>query len=140
MTTPMALDTGTRSDLIRRGDRLLAPMCLTVAEHLVRLKFGRLVAGVRHAKRTCRRPATTIEAGRITAAVHHAARHRAGRVACLEYSLAAMLVAILRRRSLDWCIGARLMPYASHAWVETDNRPVGEPDTRDRPYHVLLRV
>lgn len=140
MTTPMALDNSTAALVIHRGDRLLAPVCLTVAERLVRLKFSRVVSAIRLAKRTCRRPATTTEATRISTAIRHAARHRAGRVACLEHSLAAVFLAILHRRSVDWCIGARLMPYSSHAWIEVDHRAVGGPATRDRPYHVLLRV
>jgi hypothetical protein len=121
-------------------DRLLAPLCLTLAVVLLRLRFGRVVAIAGWIARRCPRSATAVEAASTTAAVRHAARHRAGRVACLELSLAAVLLAGLRRRSVTWCIGARFMPYSSHAWIEIDGHPVGEPATRDRPYQVLFRV
>lgn len=136
----MALDANDRGQLARRGDRLLAPLCLTLATGLLRLRFGRVVALTRWTTRRCRQSATPVEAASMTTAVRSAARHRSGRVACLEQSLAAVLMAGLRRRSIQWCIGARLMPYASHAWIEIDGRPIGEPEHRDRPYHVLIRV
>lgn len=139
MSTPMALPTAGPAPTVRRGDRLLAPLCLTLAERLLRLEFGHIVAVVQRGKQWCR-PATVDEAARITAAVQQAGRHRAGRVACLECSLATVLLAVLRRRAVDWCIGARMMPYASHAWNEVDGQAIGEPEFRDRPYHVLLRV
>lgn len=140
MTTPMALDTESADAALRRRDRVLAPACLTVAGWLLRLRFSRVVTAIKRAQQTCGRPATTSEATGFAAAVRHAARHRAGRVACMEHSLATVILAVLHRRSVDWCIGARMMPYASHAWVEVDHQPVGEPTSRDRPYHVLLRV
>jgi hypothetical protein len=58
----------------------------------------------------------------------------------LENSLAAVLAAAARGRVVDWCIGARLAPFASHAWIETDGNPVGEPANPDRPYLLLLRI
>jgi protein-L-isoaspartate(D-aspartate) O-methyltransferase len=39
-----------------------------------------------------------------------------GRAACLENSLAAVLAAAARGQVVDWCIGARFAPFASHAW------------------------
>jgi hypothetical protein len=123
------------------GDRLLAPLCLTLAAQLVpRLGFARVVALARWNARTGRRSATASEAASITTALGEAARHRSGRIACLERSLAAVLLAGLRRRRVTWCIGARLMPYGSHAWIEVDGQPIGEAFSDDRPYQVLLRV
>ncbi|MBV9845821.1 MAG: lasso peptide biosynthesis B2 protein [Kutzneria sp.] len=140
MSTPMALDAIGRTSPASRRDRLLAPLCLTLASSLLRLRFGRVLAIARWTTRRCRRPATLAEATSMTSAIRAAARHRAGRVACLERSLATVILAGLHRRSVQWCIGARLMPYASHAWIELDGHPVGEPEHRDRPYHVLVRV
>lgn len=136
----MAMDTTDPRHPVRGGDRILAPLCLTLATALLHLRFGRVVAVAGWTARRCHRPATEGEAASITTALRHAARHRPGRMACLELSLAAVLLAGLRRHSVTWCIGARLMPYASHAWIEIDGHPVGEPAARDRPYHVLLRV
>lgn len=61
------------------------------------------------------------------AAARSAARWFSGRAACLENSLAVTLTALITRRSVDRCIGARLMPYAAHAWIETEEVTVGEP-------------
>lgn len=72
--------------------------------------------------------------------VRRSARWFPGRAACLENSLAAALAALLTRRSVDWCIGARLMPYAAHAWIEVEGAPVGEPWEPDRPYLLLQRT
>jgi transglutaminase superfamily protein len=140
VSTVMALDAPDGAQRRRRGDRLLAPPCLTLAIWLLRLRFGRVVVLARWIMGRCRRPAIAAEAASMTAAVRNAARHRAGRVACLECSLATVILAGLRRCSVHWCIGARLMPYASHAWIEVDGHPVGESEHGDRPYHVLLRV
>lgn len=134
----LAATDGTRP--ARRSDQLLAPLCLTLASGLLHLRFGRVLALARWIARRCRQPATAAEATSMTSAIRTAARYRAGRVACLEHSLAAVILAGLRRRSVQWCIGARLMPYASHAWIELDGRPIGEPEHLDRPYHVLIRI
>lgn len=85
-----------------------------------------------------RQPASAAEARAAVNGARRASRYFPGRAACMENSLAAVLAGLLHRRRTDWCIGARTLPYAAHAWVEAENTPVGEPD--DRPYHVLLRV
>lgn len=51
-----------------------------------------------------------------------------------------VVLAALRGRTLTWCIGARLMPYATHAWVEVEGQPVGQASSSERPYLVLLRT
>jgi hypothetical protein len=83
-------------------------------------------------------PATAAEARAAVNGARRASLYFPGRAACLENSLAAVLAGLVHRRKTDWCIGARTLPYAAHAWVEAANTPVGEP--ADRPYHVLLRV
>jgi hypothetical protein len=85
-----------------------------------------------------RPPATTAEAQAAVNGARRASRYFPGRAACMENSLAAVLAGLLHRRKTDWCIGARTLPYTTHAWVEAEDTPVGEP--ADRPYHVLLRV
>lgn len=140
MSIPMALDAADDARQRRLGDRLLATLCLSAAAWLLRLRFGRVLALVRWTMRRCHRPASAGEATRIVGAIRRAARHRSGRVACLEQSLAAVLLAGIHRRSIQWCIGARLMPYAAHAWIEVDGRSIGEPGPGDHPFHVLLRA
>jgi hypothetical protein len=68
------------------------------------------------------------QASRIVEAVHLAGRWYPGRAACLERSLAAVLMAIAVRRRLDWCLGSVPDPYRFHAWVAVDGEPVAATD------------
>jgi hypothetical protein len=110
---------------------------LVLAVLIMRLPFERATALVAFLGRRAR-PATGQEADAAVAAARRAARWFPGRAACLETSLAAVITARLHGRRLDWCIGARQLPFAAHAWVEAGHGPIGEP--ADRPYSLLLRV
>lgn len=46
---------------------------------------------------------------------------------CPQRSLATALLVRLRGVWPTWCTGVRTLPFAAHAWVEADGRPVGEP-------------
>lgn len=120
--------------------RIAGLLGFALALVLLKLPIGRAIAVVTHVKSRVTTVATQEEAWAAVAASRQASRWFPGRAACLENSLAATLTALLLRRRLDWCIGARLMPYAAHAWVETTLRPVGEEDAPDRPYLLLIRV
>ncbi|WP_432061532.1 lasso peptide biosynthesis B2 protein [Streptomyces sp. S1] len=65
-----------------------------------------------------------------------------GRIACMEISLATVLATALTGRRASWALGARRMPDAAHAWVETPEGPVGHDvgDGADRPYTRVLAV
>lgn len=102
------------------------------------LKYG--VALVERFKLRVTRPASVGEARARVAAARGAARWFPGRAACLENSLAATLTCLLTGRSVDWCIGVRLMPYAAHAWVEAEGVPIGESSEPDRPYLLIQRT
>lgn len=137
MTIPMALTASGRTG--PPLDRLLARGCLLAATMLLRIPFSRLLATVVWCQQRTPQRATAQQAAEFIAAVTAAGRSSRGRVACLERSLAAALLGVLRRRRVEWCIGARLMPYAAHAWVGVAGHAVGEPLT-DRPYLLLLRA
>jgi hypothetical protein len=123
------------------ADRITAIAALALATALVQVAPLRITLAVAHlAKRTTRRASTAAEAEHTIAARNWAARFFPGRAACLEMSLAAHLASCLRRRAVDWCIGCRFDPCESHAWIEADAQPAGEPTTPDRPFHVTLRV
>jgi Transglutaminase-like superfamily/Coenzyme PQQ synthesis protein D (PqqD) len=79
---------------------------------------------VRTVRRRGRRPAAVGQAAATVAAVDWAVRCYPGRAACLEQSLAAVLLAAAAGRRLDWCLGALADPYRFHAWVEAEGRPV----------------
>jgi hypothetical protein len=86
------------------------------------------------------RAASAHEAAAVVTAARAAGRFFPGRFACLESALSSALAALLLRRRVDWCIGARMMPYAAHSWIEAAGEPVGEPGFSDHPYLVLVRT
>lgn len=46
---------------------------------------------------------------------------------CLQRTIATVLLCRIRGVWPTWCAGVRTSPFAAHAWVEADGRPVGEP-------------
>jgi hypothetical protein len=105
---------------------VLIAACLIVRYSSFRTQLGL----VRTARRVGRRPVAADAAAATVAAVDWAVRRYPGRAACLEQSLAAVLLAAAAGRRLDWCLGALADPYRFHAWVEAGGRPV---PTRDDP-------
>lgn len=150
MSTPMVLPpTGQPTGLgeqrpLSRREQWFGVVIIVLAVFATRLPLKRIAGLLAAAKATCPSPASIEEGEQAVRIVHAGARWFPGRAACLERSIAAVLAAaIYRRRSLDLCIGARLDPYASHAWVEVadhEDRPLGEPGEPDRPYLTLLRI
>lgn len=80
------------------------------------------------------------DAERAIAARDWAAHWFPGRAACLENSLAAFIFAALHGRRVDWCIGCRLLPAESHAWIQASGRPAGEPAHHGRQFHVTVQL
>ena len=84
-------------------------------------------------------PSHTNEAGRVVSAVRWASRWIPFRIACLEESIAAVLVLAARRRSVTWCHGVAPDPVQFHAWIQTHGSPLAEPPTTSR-YTVLHTI
>ncbi|WP_433701333.1 lasso peptide biosynthesis B2 protein [Nocardiopsis sp. CA-288880] len=120
--------------------RILGIIGFWSAVVLLRLPLKHSVATLTALKSRTRTPASSSEAADAVAAARSAARWYPGRAACLELSLAAALTAILMRRAVDWIIGARMMPYAAHAWIEAQGTPIGEPVEPDRPFIAINRT
>lgn len=139
MTLPMALPSGP-AGRPRFTRRVAGALGFWSSVILLRFPLKHSVALVAALKRRTPTPATSSETADAVAASRAAARWFPGRAACLENSLAAALTAILMRRSVDWCIGVRLMPYAAHAWVEAEGAPIGEQTEPDRPFIVITRT
>ena len=114
--------------------------CLGAAWLAIRfLPFGTSLAIVRRTRRRWCRAAPPADSAALVTAVSWAARRYPGRAACLEQSLAAVLLAVARRRRLDWCLGAATDPYRFHAWVEAAGRAVPVPgDTQSAAGFVRL--
>lgn len=66
------------------------------------------------------------EADKALATMNRASRFFFNRVACLEESLALFLYATSQRKSVDWCVGVRLAPFVSHAWIEINGESILE--------------
>lgn len=141
MTTSMKTARGSGGPTAERFVTLLAFGCMLFAVTCARLPF-RTIYRFLHILRWgwCRVPPAVEQASALVAAVHRAARWYPGRAACLELSLAAVLLAALFRQRLDWCLGAATDPYRFHAWVETGGQPVPEPDVPAAQHVRFLRV
>ncbi|MEU2062363.1 lasso peptide biosynthesis B2 protein [Streptomyces sp. NPDC013455] len=98
---------------------------LLIALVLIRLPFRVLLRVVRWTSRHwCRHDATGAQGAAALAAVRQAAARYPGRAACLETSLASLMLLALRRRRATWCIGTAADPFRFHAWIETAAGPV----------------
>jgi hypothetical protein len=129
---------GTR---VGTADKLTGLASFTAAVVLLRaLPFRTVLTTAGLLKHLARRTADEREAERAIAARDWAMRWFPGRAACLENSLAAFIFVTLHGRGVDWCIGCRFLPAESHAWIQINSRPVGEPDLPDRPFHVTVHV
>ncbi|MBZ9644374.1 lasso peptide biosynthesis B2 protein [Streptomyces sp. PSKA30] len=122
MTLPMTLEPRSPLPLHRRGAPLLA---VGLSRLLIACcKPYRLEKVLRVLARGAA-PASHAEALRARSDVVSVSGRCAGQY-CLERSVAAALLARLRGRWPDWVSGVSLVPFAAHAWIEVDGRPVGE--------------
>lgn len=104
------------------------------------LPLHRTLALVRLIRRITPIPAQHTAAVRAARACRLLAYSYPGRAACLELSLATVLTSAVHRRHVDWCIGCRLDPCQSHAWVEADGVPVAEATGTDTLFHTTVRA
>jgi Transglutaminase-like superfamily len=74
-------------------------------------------------------PGAALRATRIARSIDLACAFYPRRVLCLERSIASTL--LLRRHGIaaELVLGARMLPFKSHAWVEVEGIPVN-----DKPY------
>lgn len=113
----------------------LAARCLGTT----RRALQRLTRLVRWATTMARREATIADAETSILAVRCTARLWPARVACLEESIAAILVLAMTGRSATWCHGIAAEPVALHAWIEVNGSPVAEPPSTER-FTAILRI
>jgi hypothetical protein len=102
--------------------------------------MARLIALLRRATTHTTRSATNAEARGAVHAVRQAGLLLPGRLACLEESVAVVLMLAASRRRVTWCHGVAADPVRLHAWVETSHgEPVAEPPSTLR-YTTLLTI
>ncbi|MGH8901238.1 MAG: lasso peptide biosynthesis B2 protein [Egibacteraceae bacterium] len=51
-----------------------------------------------------------------------------------------LLLCAARRRGVRWCLGVRISPFESHAWIEADGQAVGERADVARTYWPVAEV
>ncbi len=127
-----------------------APHVATCTILLAAADLALKTLGLRRSVRLARRLAKPAGAAALATAprvvvdtakqVATAAAFYPGRAQCLEQSLALFL--LLRRRGVpaELRIGVQPFPFAAHAWVEHDGRPINEPEdfvTRLAPFPSL---
>lgn len=118
--------------------RTLAVVCLLAAVVLLRLPFRTVVKAVATLKRAgASRTASQSDGEVAVSTVHRVSGLVPFRVACMEVSLAAVLLCAAQRRALDWCFGHSADPVSFHAWVEVDGLPLRDP--RDEPVTAVYR-
>lgn len=71
-------------------------------------------------------PVSAMQAQRARYAVC-AVSVRCSGMGCLLRSVSAFIYCRCQGISPDWCSGFRTSPFAAHAWIEADGRPIGEP-------------
>lgn len=110
-------------------DLLTGIIALSTACILIRFfNLETIIQFVRWFKQKCDRTIDQKEAWIIWCTVHRAKKVLWTRIACLESSLAFILLALSKKLSADWCIGVKLAPFESHAWIEVNGSPFQEPN------------
>lgn len=101
---------------------------------------GASEAGGRSTGGNGQRPGTGGRAAGAVTAVRRANWYSPGRTACLEESVAAVLLLAARRLGVRWCHGIASDPVRLHAWVQTvDGADVAEPSST-RAYTPALTI
>jgi hypothetical protein len=125
MSTPMATMPAPRSRLPARVAGACAGLVARAAVRL--LRFDHVTTSARWLQRLASRRATPDETLSALRAVDAGAALLPFRVACLERSLAALLLLAARRRGVTWRIGVRTPPITIHAWLaDASGEPIGE--------------
>ncbi|GHF54558.1 hypothetical protein GCM10010218_39760 [Streptomyces mashuensis] len=123
MSTPRAL---ARPVGVPLAHRLAARAVLPLTFLLARMKPRRIAAVLGFLRRGAV-PASTARAKAARDAVCAVSLSCAGPQGCLPRSLGATLVCRLWGEWPTWCTGVRVVPpFAAHAWIEADGRPVDE--------------
>lgn len=120
-----------------RGQRVLAIAAL-VAVLLARQSgrrrrsFARMIFLLRVVTRRPGRPATWQAVDQALHCIRQVAYVLPCRIACLEESVAVMLVLAATGQSAVWCHGVATDPIRLHAWLTVDGVPVAEPASTAR--------
>ncbi|HET9254104.1 MAG TPA: lasso peptide biosynthesis B2 protein [Pseudonocardiaceae bacterium] len=121
MSVPVALEHQYR---LPPQQRILA-LLVVGAARLLATRRPRRVRRVLELIRRGARPATAAQALTARQAVVAVSVRCAGN-GCLQRSIAAALYCRAHGSWPTWCTGVRTSPFASHAWIQVDDQPIGE--------------
>ncbi|NDJ25194.1 lasso peptide biosynthesis B2 protein [Nostoc sp. B(2019)] len=126
---------------LKWNERLIGLFAVVIAYIAVRwLSIFRISKLLSILKRYCSREITNYEADIVWVTVRESSFLLLGRVACLEFSLAFVLLALTKGLSSSWCIGVSNEPVQAHAWVEIGGLPFREVDNFEYRFRKLLAV
>lgn len=134
MSTPAALP---RRHALPLSRGIMATTAVVIARLLARLPPRHLATVLRVVSRGAA-PSGYAEAARARAAVITVSLFCAGE-GCLPRAIATALVCRAHGTWPTWRVGVRTAPFAAHAWVEAEGRPVDEPRGTER-FRVLMTV
>jgi hypothetical protein len=121
MSVPFALERGTPPPW---RERLLPLAVVVIARAAALLPPVRLRALLLLARRGAS-PATPTATLRARQVITGVSAYCAGE-GCVPRSVATALLCRLHGSWPDWFVGVRTEPFAAHAWVEVDGKPIGE--------------
>ncbi|MBO8185186.1 lasso peptide biosynthesis B2 protein [Streptomyces spirodelae] len=127
------LDTPGHRPPLRR--RFAAHLAVSAARPLARLSPRRIVVLLRFVRRHA--TAATYEQALTAREEVTATSTLCAGTYCLQRSLATALLCRMRGTWPTWCSGVRTPPFAAHAWIEAEGRPVGEPSDISAYRHLL---
>ncbi|PXY16578.1 lasso peptide biosynthesis B2 protein [Prauserella muralis] len=139
MSAPVVLE---QQVPLSRGERLRALTAVATARLLLAATRARPARLRRLLQLLVRegRPASLPMAVRARAAVVTVSLHAASDHGCLLRSIAILLACRAAGYTLTWRVGVVSPPPASHAWVEADDTPVGEPFDPRLLYSPIITV
>lgn len=139
MSVPIVLPTPVT---LTASEWLSGHVAVAVARMLLVATRGRpaLLVGILRIAQHGTRPAIATHALRSRTIVETVSLKCASHHGCLLRSLTILLLCRWRGQRVTWRIGVHSPPPSSHAWVEADGQPVGEPFDPHRLYTPIITV
>lgn len=139
MSVQTAIDPVKQNIKLSWTNRLRGMLALVTAYIAIRcLSVSRISKIIVMAKRHCHENIHIEEANIAWEAVCQAISFFPGRIACMELSLALTFFALSKGLLITWCMGVRIKPFGSHAWVEIDDKPFCEPEHTEQIYRKMI--
>ena len=122
-------------------ERLKAIFAVIIAYIALRcLSLSKICKIVSFLKCRCSREIDIEEANIVWGALRQSSFFFAGRVACIELSLAFVLFAFTKGLSTTWCVGVANEPFTAHSWIEVNGMPFREDELVEQCFSKLLAI